>query len=379
MKNASYILNAYSFIKNQTIENLIKIGNQSRNGQPIPSFDEKILIGLCLEAQETFKKENNILKIDGNIIIVGDIHGNLHDLLRIIKFWYESGSKILFLGDYVDKGDYSIECITILFAIKILYPDSFYLIRGNHEFNSLCTQYGFKNDILNYHHLNNLKSRSNAFKKTKQKIPKFFKTFSESSQNSDETQLHRYTEALYNSFINSFSYMPICAIVNKTTFCVHGGLSPKLNDINDLNIQIKRPIHQFKESPLLGDILWSDPQEDLNLLFGENSKRGQGFSFNGEAVNIFLKKNSLSRIIRSHQYVKRGLQKNFNNKCITVFSSSLNNNDSFSVLQLFQKDDKFKVKTFLPVQHLNRSEAIFSKIQCLNQNEEENKNDIKIL
>ncbi|KAK8892943.1 hypothetical protein M9Y10_030197 [Tritrichomonas musculus] len=359
-KIASYIFNAYSFITGQTTEELLNTGFQLRNSNPIPSFDEKSLLDLCSEAQKIFEKENNVLEINGDVIIVGDIHGSLHDLLRIIKFIQENDSKVLFLGDYVDRGEFSLECITILLTLKTLYPDSYYLIRGNHEFNSLCTQYGFKSEILNYHN----SGTSLSSQKTPKKL-KFakFQTFSKQLEN---LNCYKYTESLYKSFINVFSYLPIGAVINNTTFCIHGGLSPNLNTINDLNT-IKRPVNFFKESPLLTDLLWSDPSQDSNILFDKN-QRGQGCSFNNEAVEIFLKNTSLSRIIRAHQCVKRGFYKNFNNKCITVFSASSFNEsmeNSSSVLQIFQEDDKIKVTTFLPLKRLHRCEAVHYKVKTL--------------
>lgn len=125
---SSYILSAYSFISSNTDDMLLDAGNRSKNGNPIPSFDENLLIDLCSEATQIFANEKNILEIEGDIIIVGDIHGSLHDLLRILKFIKKKNSKILFLGDYVDRGNFSLECITILFALKVSYPDDFFLI-----------------------------------------------------------------------------------------------------------------------------------------------------------------------------------------------------------------------------------------------------------
>ena len=148
---ASFILSAYSFIFKCSPDKLFEVGYQSKNGNPIPSFDENVLIDLCTEAKEIFENEGNILQINGNVIVVGDIHGSFHDLLRILNYFQENGKKVLFLGDYVDRGNFSLECITILFALKIIQPDLFFLIRGNHEFDTMCNQYGFKKEILNYY------------------------------------------------------------------------------------------------------------------------------------------------------------------------------------------------------------------------------------
>ena len=149
-KKASYILTAYSFLSTHSLDELLDVGYQIRKGKPIPSFDESLLIDLCAEAQQIFEKESNVLKLEGDFIIVGDIHGSLHDLIRTLNFIFEKKTKALFLGDYIDRGQFSLECITLLFALKVMYPDTIYLLRGNHEFDSICSLYGFKNEILNY-------------------------------------------------------------------------------------------------------------------------------------------------------------------------------------------------------------------------------------
>ena len=234
---ASYILSAYSFVFTEPHDKILNTGYQLKDGNPIPSFDENLLINLCENAQQVFEKEENVLNIEGDFIVVGDIHGSLHDLLRILKFIQEKETKALFLGDYVDRGSFSLECITILFALKVLHPNLFYLIRGNHEFESLCRQYGFKNEIVTYHDSKNQPESTNTddattFRKSKSMIIDV--------SNQDDTLLddyyashtdmyrYKYSENLYDAFMRAFSYLPIAAIVNKSTFCIHGGFEPKI-------------------------------------------------------------------------------------------------------------------------------------------------------
>lgn len=233
-----------------------------------------------------------------------------------------------------------------------------YLLRGNHEFDSICSQYGFKDEILNYQN------------------PKQFEDdlygICNSYQKCDDR--YKYSESLYNAFIQAFSYLPICTIVNKTTFCVHGGLSPKLNLIDNIN-EIKRPINYLEESELLADLIWSDPSSNTDGLFDENP-RGFGYLFNREAVCNFLKNNSFNRIIRAHECVNKGSLQNFDGKCITVFSASSYGKflgNSSSVLRLFQSDDSIRALTFLPIRRLQKNEALYYKVQPLNTNENKNR------
>ena len=322
------------------------------------------------------RKKINVLELEGDFIIVGDIHGSLHDLLRILKFIQEKHSKVIFLGDYIDRGCFSLECITILFAMKVMNPDSFYLIRGNHEFEQLCRLYGFRNEIINYHDPQKTETSDDD------KIPKIKKSQSliiDDLNTEDDILIedqytnycdmfrYKYTEKLYYSFIKAFSYLPISAILNKTTFCIHGGLSPKLDHIDDLNKKIPKPIITFETNDLLSDVVWSDPSYSLNAAYEENP-RGRGCLFNIESALNFLKNNSLVRMIRAHQCVMNGSLQNFNGKCITVFSASSYDTcmgNSSAVLELFQCDDTIKVTTFEPLCRLQKSDAFYYKVESL--------------
>lgn len=359
-KAASYILSAYSFIHTESIENLLNVGYKLEGGIPIPSFDEDLLINLCCESQQIFSKENNVLSINGDITIVGDIHGSFHDLLRIIKFAQRNNSKVLFLGDFVDRGEFSLECITLLFALKVIHPDTFYLIRGNHEFDSLCSRYGFKNEILGIQksHSLDLPLDSNDQEQ--------IDSLNEHYENYNNKYCYKYTEKLYNTFIRVFSYLPIAALVNKTTFCIHGGLSPKLDHIDSINNYIQRPIFDFESNTLLSDLVWSDPSYGSKCLFDENP-RGRGYLFNSESILNFLRNNSISRIVRAHQCVAGSFQVCVGKKCITIFSSSSydNSTNPSAVMQLFQKNDTFKITTFSPLKRIKKIEAFYYKVQPL--------------
>ena len=398
---AKYILASYSFISSCSYQEIIDFGYESKEGNPIPSFDENVLIELCEEARSVFEKEDNILELEGDFIIVGDIHGSIHDLLRILKFHEENDSRVLFLGDYVDRGHFSLECITILFALKVQYPNKFYLIRGNHEFDSLCSQYGFKDEILNYHNpkkdigskqqkiINHNKielhfeeENDNNDTTNKEKLydnenPPNDTTKEEENQfyyNHEDMFCYKYTEKLYESFLDAFSYLPVCSIINKTNFCIHGGLSPRFQQVDQINKQIQRPITSFEDNRLFSDVLWSDPTSSFKTMFGDNP-RGRGYFFNSDATFNFLNVNSLNRIIRGHQCVKHGSRTNFNEKCITVFSAS-SYSDEFrnksGILKLNEKDDHIEFITFQPIDRLEKRDAIYYKVEPFKRSNEAN-------
>lgn len=388
MKNAaSYIYSTYSFISDLSLDQLLKVGNSSKCGLPIPSFDESLLVDLCSEAREIFENESNVLNITGDTFIVGDIHGSFHDLLRVIKYTLNDHSKVLFLGDYVDRGYFSLECITILFALKVMNPKSIFLIRGNHEFDSICSYYGFKEEILNYHNPKKTKEVvSNKVEKNINNDEIDFDLVEESTANeivSDEdpcdeyfanridSNCYKYSEKLYNAFIKAFSYLPIAAIVNKSTFCIHGGICPSLDKVEKLH-EIVRPINDFDESSLLTEVIWSDPSNNEEGWFREN-QRGRGHSFNGAAAVNFLKKNSFERIIRAHQCVKSGTQEYFNQKCITVFTASSYckpGSNKSGLLQLFQNNN-IEYYNFDPLFRLKKVDALYYKVQSLDEKEKQ--------
>lgn len=251
------------------------------------------------------------------------------------------------------------------------------MIRGNHEFDSMCSQYGFKKAILNNHNP----------KKVENFVPKIVnnneqKTINLNQELEEETEMtemlcdsyfanhsniycYKYTEKLYNAFLDAFSYLPISAIVNNTTFCIHGGLSPQLDNYEKINKFIKRPIIKFDQNQLLTDLLWSDPSPESEHVYCDNP-RGRGKLFNINTPMSFLRNNNLQRIIRAHECVKNGIEFHFNNKCITVFYASSYDHDlgnKSGVIQLFEKDDVINSIVFNPFQRLLKFDAFYYKVQ----------------
>ena len=224
------------------------------------------------------EKEESLLELEPPIYICGDIHGQFYDLLRIFEICkYPPESKFLFLGDYVDRGKNSLECILLLLCLKIQFPDKIYLLRGNHESADINRIFGFYDEC-------------------KRKV----------------------SLKIYKKFCNLFNILPITALISSKILCMHGGLSPHLVDINQLK-QIKRPT-EIPDKGLLCDLVWSDP-DNIAKDFIENTERGISFCFSEKAVNVFTSKNNLDLICRAHQVVEEGYQFFANMKLITIFSA----------------------------------------------------------
>jgi serine/threonine-protein phosphatase PP1 catalytic subunit len=204
--------------KNINIEHIIiKLCESPYNERSFAIRDYEIE-GLCVLAKGIFLEQPMLLELEAPIQICGDTHGQFKDLQTIFKlFGSPSDRNYIFLGDYVDRGKQSLECICLLLAYKIKYPNNFFLLRGNHESSELNKLYGFYDEC---------KRRTNL---------KMWKTISD-----------------------TFNFFPIAAIISNRIFCVHGGLSPHIKNLSSLN-SIKRPIDPMG-SKIICDLLWSDPK-----------------------------------------------------------------------------------------------------------------------
>lgn len=96
------------------------------------------------KSRQIFLEQPNLLRLSPPVKVVGDIHGQFHDLIRIFNCCgYPPYSNYLFMGDYVDRGEKSLETILLLLCYKIKYPENFFMLRGNHESANITKIYGF--------------------------------------------------------------------------------------------------------------------------------------------------------------------------------------------------------------------------------------------
>ena len=287
----------------------------------LPVMETDLLMALFERVQQIFKEEPTLLDIRSPCIVVGDIHGQILDLFRILRFFgMPTNKKYVFLGDIVDRGEFSIETLIIVYLLKVLWPDNVFVIRGNHEFQDLCSQGegNFLNQVIN-----------------------FFEDYS-----------------IYQAAARSFEYIPLAMRIDKCMLCVHGGIGPSLRDLNSIRM-IQRPIDSFG-SDSLDSLVWSDPSDDVELY--ENSSRGTGYIFGAKACETFMKTSGLTMIIRGHECVDEGCESHFDNKLMTVFSASnycgVVNNKA-GVLEITNATT-YKARTFPPLPWLLRGEVIFT-------------------
>lgn len=261
------------------------------------SFDIFTGLKIINDATNIFSNEPAVLQIktksnELDFAIVGDIHGSLDSLIRIFKEkGYPPKTRYLFLGDYVDRGSQSCEVIILLYALKCLYPNDIYLIRGNHEFKSMTDYYGFKNECF---------SRVRA---------RFIGNTSYSAT------------TFYNYVTESFKALPICAIIDDSIFCVHGGISSHIKNRPEL-MQLTKVGNLYSENQLpQAEMMWNDPDKFVSMY--SVGRRGIGSIFGERAVDDFLKSMNFKLIIRGHQNVTNGYDWPFgeNGGLLTVFSA----------------------------------------------------------
>jgi serine/threonine-protein phosphatase PP1 catalytic subunit len=99
---------------------------------------------ICSRVREIFLEQPPLIELEAPVKIVGDIHGQYSDLIRMFEMCgFPPSANFLFLGDYVDRGKHSLETILLLMCYKIKYPENFFLLRGNHECANVTRVYGF--------------------------------------------------------------------------------------------------------------------------------------------------------------------------------------------------------------------------------------------
>ncbi|XP_019242151.1 PREDICTED: serine/threonine-protein phosphatase PP2A catalytic subunit-like [Nicotiana attenuata] len=112
-------------------------------------LSEQEVRGLCEKAKEILMEESNVQPVKSPVTICGDIHGQFHDLAELFRIGGKCpDTNYLFMGDYVDRGYYSVETVTLLVALKVRYPQRITILRGNHESRQITQVYGFYDECL---------------------------------------------------------------------------------------------------------------------------------------------------------------------------------------------------------------------------------------
>jgi len=232
---------------------------------------------LCLKAKEIFQVENNVHNVSLPCTLVGDLHGQFFDLEELFQVAGKApDTNFVFLGDYVDRGYFSIEVVSLIVALKVRYPLRVHVIRGNHESRQITQVYGFYDQCV-----------------------------------------RQYGSSLvWKYFTDLFDYMPLSCLIGGKIFGVHGGLSPSIAAIDQINT-----LDRFHEVPSEGpicDLIWSDPDDRAG--WGV-SPRGAGFTFGTDITNKWTFMNDLILTVRAHQLVMEGFNYSHEQLLLTLFSA----------------------------------------------------------
>jgi diadenosine tetraphosphatase ApaH/serine/threonine PP2A family protein phosphatase len=325
---------------------------------------------LCYKARELLIEEGNVVSVDAPVTICGDIHGQFHDLMELFRVGGDvPDTNYLFMGDFVDRGFYSLESFLLLLCLKVRYPDRITLIRGNHESRQITTVYGFYDEcIRKYGSANVWRYCCEVFDYlalgaivlgASSELEPTSSSVNATAQSSLIADSELETEALNsNGEVTMSTYRPRqrsssdtstdsrnispprdisaapsrsgapgtgaggdsngSAVTSRTgaVLCVHGGLSPLIDSVDKIRL-----IDRKQEVPHEGamcDLLWSDPDEIEGWGL---SPRGAGFLFGGDIVKQFNHLNGLSLVARAHQLVMEGYKEMFDGGIVTVWSA----------------------------------------------------------
>lgn len=241
------------------------------------TLTEDDVVELATKCKELLQQETNVTHVHAPVVVVGDTHGQFHDLMEIFKIAGPApDTNYLFLGDYVDRGYYSVETVCMVVALKVRYPSRIVMIRGNHESRQITQVYGFYEECL-----------------------------------------RKYGSAkVWQTLTDLFDYLPLAAVIESQLFCPHAGLSPSMDTLDQIN-----SLHRFEEVPHEGpmcDLLWSDPDDRMGWGI---SPRGAGYTYGQDISEHFNHVNGLKFIIRAHQLVSEGFLWQHDGAVVTVFSA----------------------------------------------------------
>ncbi|CAK9222478.1 unnamed protein product [Sphagnum troendelagicum] len=255
-------------------------------------MDSSEIAELCDAAERLFTREPSVLQIRAPVKIFGDLHGQFGDLMRLFDEYGSPSTAgdityidYLFLGDYVDRGQHSLETITLLLALKIEYPMNVHLIRGNHEAADINALFGFRIECI-------------------------------------ERMGERDGIWVWQRINQLFNWLPLAAVIEKKIICMHGGIGRSINFVQQIE-DLKRPITMEAGSVVLMDLLWSDPTENDSVEGLRPNARGPGLvTFGPDRVMEFCKNNDLQLIVRAHECVMDGFERFAQGHLITLFSAT---------------------------------------------------------
>jgi len=243
--------------------------------KPLSEGDVKLL---CAKVKEVLTDEPNLVQVSSPVNICGDIHGQFPDLLKLLRTGGSvAGTNYLFMGDYVDRGRHSLETIQLLLCLKLKHRERVTLLRGNHESRNVTMVFGFYDECL-----------------------------------------QKYGNTLvWKELTDLFDYLPVSGLVDGRILCMHGGLSPLVRHLDQINALDR--VQEVGRVDAINDMLWSDPSEEHEGW--APSSRGTGHTFGPDVTTAFNYLNNVQLVARAHQVVMEGFDWTHHQGLVTVFSA----------------------------------------------------------
>lgn len=227
--------------------------------------------------------EANLLWVTrGDVLFVGDTHGDWAASQRAYqKFLELEASKLVFLGDYIDRGSKQIDNVNFLLYLKLLHRYRVLLLRGNHEVEAINWAYGFHDAV--------------------------------------KRQFGKETIEVYELYNYVFSHLPVAGVTWNGVFFTHAGIPEHLDRVRDID-QLHTGTHEMGE--LTFELLWNDPKEKLDGFKKNRRRGGRAKYFGRQAFADFLARNDLQYVIRSHETTSKGVKYYFDGRLVSLFSSN---------------------------------------------------------
>ena len=268
-------------------------------------FTEKEILNLIEEVKPILEKDQSLIRLRSPCKIFGNLYGLYNDLMRFFESYGNpsddthmgdiSVMQYIFLGDFCDRGNYSLEVIFLLFALKIKYPQFIYIIRGHHEDININKKYGLGDECIN--------------------------------RLSDDI---RDPSSIFYNINKAFDLLPFGVLVDNNILMVHGGIGSSINSLEDIE-SIKRPVEVEQnvinaEQLKIIDLLWSEYSDDIDNIDMniERDKYKKGFivKYGKDRLNKFMDDNKINLLITSHIFVPGGFCTFNNDRLLVVFSAT---------------------------------------------------------
>ncbi len=259
-------------------------------------FQKEYVLKLIKDARLVIENTPTLLKLKYPIKIFGSLNGQYNDLIKYFNLWGQPSEyqgdiesfDYLFLGNFVNRGSFSLEVLCLLLSLKVKYPEQIHLLRGSHEDLEICKAYGL-------------------YEECKRKL----------IEDPDKN------DSVFQNICSLFEYLPLAATINDKILCVHSGIGENVKSLEDI-INIKKP-YKISDSQAALDILWSVPAANFNVDEYKSTNVTTQYrkrTFDENQILEFFKNNKIDLIIRSHDTIEAGFEKVYENKIVSIFSAT---------------------------------------------------------